>query len=199
MQSKTSSVIQRETIITTEIVSETEIYKQDNRDKPVLVRSQETQDSRLNNYSRGRGAEDSSKNITLSESRFNLESPKYSIEESFRTVTTETIETTIGITPDKGSSASPTIPAIDTLNIIRNSIEKSKAYPPLARRRGIEGKVFLRFRIRPDGKVDEIRIIKSSGFDILDKTAIETIKRSAPLPYVSGWIELPLVFRLSGY
>lgn len=85
---------------------------------------------------------------------------------------------------------------IDPLLIIRNSIEKAKVYPPLARRKGIEGKVFLRFRIRPDGEVDEVKIVKGSGSEILDTASIETIKKSAPLPYAPGWIELPLVFKL---
>lgn len=84
----------------------------------------------------------------------------------------------------------------DYLRIIREIIEKTKVYPALARKKGIEGKVFLRFKINPNGEVEEVKIIKSSGSEILDKTSIETLKRSAPLPYVAGWIELPLAFRL---
>lgn len=79
---------------------------------------------------------------------------------------------------------------------IRDSIEKAKIYPLLARKKGIEGKVILRFRIKPNGEVEEVRILKGSGFEILDKISIETIKRAAPLPYMRDWIEIPLVFRL---
>jgi protein TonB len=84
----------------------------------------------------------------------------------------------------------------DLLRVIRDSIEKAKVYPPLARKRGIEGKTVIRFRIRPNGEVDEVKIVKGSGFEILDRISVETIRKSAPLPYVRDWIEIPLIFRL---
>ncbi|MEK6689791.1 MAG: energy transducer TonB [Nitrospirota bacterium] len=84
----------------------------------------------------------------------------------------------------------------DLIREIRESIENAKVYPWLARKKGIEGKVVLRFRVMQDGMVKEIELVESSGFEILDKVSVETIKRSAPLPYINGWIEIPLVFRL---
>jgi TonB family protein len=84
----------------------------------------------------------------------------------------------------------------DSLRIIRDSIEKAKVYPLLARKKGMEGKVIIRFRITPDGMVDDVKIVRSSGFEILDKVSIETIKRSAPLPYIDSRIEISLIFRL---
>lgn len=85
---------------------------------------------------------------------------------------------------------------VDLLKIIRDSIEKAMVYPPSARKRGIEGKVTLRFRIRPDGDIEEVKIVKGSGSETLDRESKETIKRAIPLPYLKGWIEVPLVFRL---
>ncbi len=84
----------------------------------------------------------------------------------------------------------------DLARKIKDSVEKVKIYPRLARMKGIEGEVQLRFRVMPDGMIEEIEIVKGSGFEILDKVSVETIKRSAPLPYIKGWIEIPLVFRL---
>lgn len=92
--------------------------------------------------------------------------------------------------------STPSIYGKDPVSVIRDSIEKVKMYPLLARKKGIEGKVIIRFRIRTDGRVEEIHIFKNSGHEILDRIAIETIKRAAPLPYVNGWIEMPLIFRL---
>ena len=105
---------------------------------------------------------------------------------------------TLSINSDKRTMGNPasTISVINSRKIIRDSIEKARIYPPLARKKGIQGKVILEFSIRPDGEIDEIRIVKGSGFEILDSMSIETIKRSAPLPYVSGRIEIPMIYRL---
>jgi protein TonB len=80
---------------------------------------------------------------------------------------------------------------------IRAAIEKAKKYPALARRRGIEGTVTAEFRINSRGMPDEIRITKSSGYSLLDNAAKETIISAAPLPSVTGNIEIPITFRLT--
>jgi len=85
----------------------------------------------------------------------------------------------------------------DKLGLIRDIIERSKRYPLLAQRKGIEGTAFIRFRLKKDGSLDKIEIEKSSGRGILDRESIDTIKRAAPLPYVNGWIVIPLDYKLS--
>lgn len=87
--------------------------------------------------------------------------------------------------------------ADDKLGLIRDIIERSKRYPLLAQRKGIEGTAFIRFRLKEDGSLDKIVIEKSSGRGILDRESIDTIKRAAPLPYVNGWIVIPLDYKLS--
>jgi len=57
--------------------------------------------------------------------------------------------------------------------------ERTKAYPLLARKRGIEGTVYVSFRIAPDGKPEGITIRKSSGFGILDTATLDVIKKAA--------------------
>lgn len=69
-------------------------------------------------------------------------------------------------------------------------------YPPAAREAGIQGQVLLRFRLRPEGGVLSVEVIRSSGSAILDRASEETVTRSAPYPYFPGWIRLPLSFRL---
>lgn len=60
-------------------------------------------------------------------------------------------------------------------------IKKHYTYPPLARRRGQEGRVQLRFVIGEAGRAQDIEVVASSGFNLLDRAAVETI-RSIPLP-----------------
>lgn len=49
-----------------------------------------------------------------------------------------------------------------------------------------------------DGKVKDIRIRKSSGFDILDENVIDTIRRVEPFPKPPIAVELiiPVEYRL---
>jgi len=82
------------------------------------------------------------------------------------------------------------------LQTIRRRIEEAKTYPEAARRDAVQGTVDLRFRIAPDGSVEVMEILRSSGFSILDEASKQTIRRAAPYPPVAGWIRLPLSYRL---
>jgi len=62
-------------------------------------------------------------------------------------------------------------------------INKAKYYPEIAKREGLEGAPKVEFKISIDGKVSETMLINSCGHEILDRAAIETIRRSAPLPF----------------
>ena len=76
------------------------------------------------------------------------------------------------------------------------------AYPALARQRGLEGRVVIRLVIRADGVPDDIRVAQSSGFDSLDKAAVEAIRqwrfepaRRAGVPVAEERLA-PIIFRL---
>jgi TonB family protein len=66
----------------------------------------------------------------------------------------------------------------------------------MARERGIEGVVRLRFRLKPSGDVERVEIAGSSGYDILDTASIRTVYRASPMPYVNGWVEVPMAYVL---
>ena len=76
------------------------------------------------------------------------------------------------------------------------AIERTKNYPRLARERGIEGVVRVRFRLTSSGNVEKIEIVQSSGSEILDSASISAVYRAAPMPHVSGWIEIPMKYVL---
>jgi len=79
---------------------------------------------------------------------------------------------------------------------IESAIERTKNYPRLARERGIEGVVRLRFKVNSDGTIGKIEILESSGSEILDTASIRAVYRAAPMPAVSGWIEIPIKYVL---
>jgi TonB family protein len=103
-----------------------------------------------------------------------------------------------GSTSDNGPAAGSSTGAVSSGQwaVIVSSIERVKSYPRLARERGIEGVVRLRFRVKPQGEVDRVEIVKSSGYEILDTASVRTVYRASPMPYVSGWVEVPIAYML---
>jgi len=53
-------------------------------------------------------------------------------------------------------------------------------YPDSARRQEIYGSLRLLVAILPDGDVDDIQILQSSGFNVLDQAAIDIVRMAAP-------------------
>ncbi|OGW31904.1 MAG: hypothetical protein A2X59_01780 [Nitrospirae bacterium GWC2_42_7] len=82
------------------------------------------------------------------------------------------------------------------LSKIRAAVEKAKNYPAIARKNGIEGSVLTEFSINSSGLPVNIKIIKSSGFNVLDSAAVQTITRAAPFPVIKGDLEIPITFVL---
>jgi len=80
--------------------------------------------------------------------------------------------------------------------VITAALEQSKNYPRLARERGIQGVVRVRFKLKPSGDVDRVEITGSSGYDVLDAASVKTVYQASPLPYVSGWLEVPMAYIL---
>jgi len=79
---------------------------------------------------------------------------------------------------------------------IKASIERAKIYPALARMRRQEGTVIAEFSINAKGLPQNIEIIKSSGFSLLDSATRDTILKASPFPVIRGTIEVPLTFIL---
>ncbi|MGJ8686375.1 MAG: energy transducer TonB, partial [Spongiibacteraceae bacterium] len=53
-------------------------------------------------------------------------------------------------------------------------------YPKKARSNNIEGELRLLLMLMPSGAVDEVRILKSSGHNILDRAALQIVRKAAP-------------------
>ncbi len=60
-------------------------------------------------------------------------------------------------------------------------IEALKQYPATARLQRLEGRVVVRIVIQEDGHISSATIAKSSGHDVLDHAALETIRQTSPL------------------
>lgn len=76
------------------------------------------------------------------------------------------------------------------------------AYPLLARRRGIEGRVLVRAEVQADGSCSRAELKKTSGSDLLDQAALEAVRKWHFVPAKKGnqaitaWVEVPITFKL---
>jgi protein TonB len=73
---------------------------------------------------------------------------------------------------------------------IKQSIEQQWEYPELALRYGLQGRLSLVFTIGATGQLEQLRIIRSSGSELLDQEALRAIKAAAPFPAIPTWIKL---------
>ena len=66
------------------------------------------------------------------------------------------------------------------LNTLRDEILRNRVYPPAARSAGLSGTAQYAMLLDRQGRLIRVRLLRSSGADILDKAGIEMIERSAP-------------------
>ncbi|MBI4495591.1 MAG: energy transducer TonB [Deltaproteobacteria bacterium] len=90
----------------------------------------------------------------------------------------------------------PAEPGEGILRQIVDRIEKAKRYPPLARKRGVEGTAVVRFKLNPAGTLESVEIARPSGSGLLDRASLETVRDAVPFPFHEGWLEVEIIFRI---
>ena len=65
---------------------------------------------------------------------------------------------------------------------VRSRIARKKRYPTAARRRGVTGTAVISFVIAKSGSISGLRLVRSSGSEILNEAALAMAKRAAPFP-----------------
>ena len=63
---------------------------------------------------------------------------------------------------------------------MRKSIQQAWTYPYGAAMRGMQGVVGLQFVILKDGSVTKMRVVSSSGYEVLDRAIVDAISNAAP-------------------
>lgn len=101
--------------------------------------------------------------------------------------------------PPPPPSPAPIVQAAEGANYAKNP---RPAYPHLAAREGWEGKVLLRVKVLPSGKVGEVTLHKSAGRSVLDEAALAIVKTWTFVPAsqagkpIPGWVVVPIDFQL---
>lgn len=76
-------------------------------------------------------------------------------------------------------------------------------YPELARKAGIEGNAVVKALVDIDGSILNVKILKSSGNQMLDQAALVAAKNAKFTParqrdkYVRVWVSIPIKFKLN--
>ena len=122
--------------------------------------------------------------------------------------TPTTIPPAIVVTPTPPPLTGPSQAELDDAkgrygSTLWGAIGKHKQYPKIAQMRGWQGDVVVELQLDGNGKLKAKKIIKSSGYDALDKQALEMVEKAAPFPAPpealrgnSFSIRVPIPFKL---
>ena len=69
-------------------------------------------------------------------------------------------------------------------------------YPSAARRRGMQGIVLLSLVVNENGLVDNISVERSSGFKVLDRSAVASVRQWRFMPASRGGLNIPSVIEI---
>ena len=67
---------------------------------------------------------------------------------------------------------------------------------------GYEGLVMLKVLVDENGRVDDLEVLQSSGYAILDKAALSSVRKWMFVPGTEGgkkkkmWVKIPIRFEL---
>lgn len=110
-----------------------------------------------------------------------------------------------GVSPGTGGGGPKTLNYLGSggadernFSFIRDRILQGIVYPERARRMGWEGKVTLSFTVHENGSIDDVKVVGSSGFSVLDESAKDSVaktnlRRKVPVRLV---VLLPVEYRL---
>jgi protein TonB len=79
---------------------------------------------------------------------------------------------------------------------IRRRIDRQKVYPSIAIRNRWEGDVLVEMHLEVDGRLAAVRLLKGSGYAVLDEATITAVRRASPFPPIARRLEVPVEYRL---
>jgi protein TonB len=92
-----------------------------------------------------------------------------------------------------GIPAPSAVPDKREMEAVRKKLSEYVFYPEQARQLGIEGTVTLFVELSDDGRVEDVRLVESSGYPILDNAAIKGFYAVGRLPGKSDYWDYTFV------
>ncbi|MFV1996953.1 MAG: energy transducer TonB [Acidiferrobacterales bacterium] len=88
--------------------------------------------------------------------------------------------------------------------LLRSAIQEYFVYPPIARKNGWQGRVYVGLTISRIGEFRDIHLVKRSPYSILDTSAVATLKRIGTVPAMQALVPnqgqdlvVPISYRLT--
>lgn len=104
-------------------------------------------------------------------------------------VNTAATETAAEQTQKKNSTSQPRQANAEIKHHIQTRLAEHFRYPLMAKRRGYQGTVTLSFYIKGNGTLEKILIAKSSGYGILDRSALAALLKVNKLENIEQWLQ----------
>lgn len=83
------------------------------------------------------------------------------------------------------------------VSLLHEEIARHKQYPSLAKRQHREGTATVSFALYPDGAIDEVNVVSSSGFGRLDKAALYAVSEAAPFEAAENYLDRARHFKVN--
>lgn len=102
-------------------------------------------------------------------------------------------------TADSAAAGAPTVDADYKAAYLNNP---KPPYPPMAFQLRIEGTVMLKAHVQPDGSCGEVLLARSSGNELLDRSAMNTVVQWKFVPAksqgkdIAQWVSIPITFSI---
>jgi len=130
------------------------------------------------------------------------EGPQHQVQEEAPVIASiAPVKEGTAVPPERPKQIAPAPPSlVEAVPIYRKN--PSPPYPRNARRRGYEGKVILEVLVNKEGSVEDLRILESSGYRVLDRAAMKSVQIWLFEPGRRGeervemWVKVPIRFDL---
>ncbi len=86
------------------------------------------------------------------------------------------------------TASSPAVSEINSyLALVRSQIERHKYYPRFSKKQDHQGTVLIKLDIAKNGSIVKTALLSSSGYNTLDKAALDAVRQSSPFPAPSDY------------
>lgn len=133
--------------------------------------------------------------------------PKPVAPEPIATETPVTAREMAAVTPGNAATSAPSPAASHARaeqfsSILHQAIDRHKQYPLVALRMRLQGTARIRFHLFEDGRVEDVTLLQTSGYQSLDHSALRAVKSIAPFTpareYLSNdeHFDVDIIFRI---
>lgn len=124
------------------------------------------------------------------------------VEPMLQPAVEETADEPATAVPEENATASDEEHAAVQVSVPLYDLNPPPVYPRVARRRNYQGTVLLDVRVTGDGIAAEVKLARSSGYSVLDQSALRAVQgwrfepaRRGPHP-IETWVQVPVKFEL---